>query len=659
MSACMFAMALSCQREDAGSYCSDNQEQTFTFTIAQDEADTKAGYNSDDKIVWKSGDKILVHGAGSSSSYRQVVELSSSNISSDGLTATVKVPSSLKPYDRSDRGYVSKYYAQYPADAAPEGNLYFFSVFNTTNCIMRAGCDDGNKKFTFYDVSGAVSFKVSGDFDSYAFYGNNSEKIGYKHYMARYVKTKDGYVNDFPYTGDDLGGTGEAVKKIYNDHLTCDGATRNYVHIPDNISFDKGVSIDFYKNDKVVATYKRTSAIEVKRGKVRNLGDITSKLVKEGEGGEEPPHLDPGRLARIGQIPVVEVYYTEYTSSKLFPSVEEARLFTHVNVGHARFVNKKTGDGGITIADTDLLRRWVAIKKDYPELKVKVMIGGWGKAADGFSQMARDKKKRKLFVDECVRICREYGVDGFDIDWEYPTHAAKSGDYVNGASPDDWENFVTLFKELREAMPDKILSYAASDSGKYTDNFGVLPYIDYINVMTYSNGNPPYHNASLYRSSITKSRSCAEAIDDIFHKGQNIPYDMMNFGVAFYGHGDGYDKSSGNVYPSTVDYSKLEDIFFKGKCDGYDVSGKNYRVWDDVAKVPYLADSKGKMYASYEDIESVNAKVEYLKSRGMLGAMIWEYRHDDAKGTLRKATRHAMDGHPDAPGRLERPDNYR
>ena len=54
---------------------------------------------------------------------------------------------------------------------------------------------------------------------------------------------------------------------------------------------------------------------------------------------------------------------------------------------------------------------------------------------------------------------------------------------------------MTLFKELREAMPDKILSYAASDSGKYTDNYGVLPYVDYINVMTYDEGNPPYHNA--------------------------------------------------------------------------------------------------------------------------------------------------------------------
>ena len=94
----------------------------------------------------------------------------------------------------------------------------------------------------------------------------------------------------------------------------------------------------------------------------------------------------------------------------------------------------------------------------------------------------------KAFVEECVGICNTYGVDGFDIDWEYPTYAAKDGDHVNGASPADWENFVTLFKEMREAMPDKILSYAASDSGKYTDNYGVLPYVDYINVMTFSSG---------------------------------------------------------------------------------------------------------------------------------------------------------------------------
>ena len=368
---------------------------------------------------------------------------------------------------------------------------------------------------------------------------------------------------------------------------------------------------------------------------------------------------NPERLARLGQTPIIEIYYTEYTRADLFPSIDEVRNFTHINVGHVRFVDKDNGVGiEIDSKTVPLVQKFVAYKAQYPELKVKLQMGGWGKNADGWSQMARDAAKRKAFVDECVNICNTYGIDGFDIDWEYPTYAAKDGDHVNGASPADWENFVTLFKEMREAMPDKILSYAASDSGKYTDNYGVLPYIDYINVMTYDEGNPPYHNAPLYRSSITGSRCCAEAIDDIFHGQQRIPYQMMNFGLAFYGHGDGYKLKTGNRYPSNVDYSKLDDIFFKGTCDGMDVKGVNYRVWDDVAKVPYLADALGKMYASYEDIESINAKVAYLKSRGMLGAMIWEYRHDDDEGTLRHAVRHAMDGNPDAPGKYERPDEY-
>ena len=368
---------------------------------------------------------------------------------------------------------------------------------------------------------------------------------------------------------------------------------------------------------------------------------------------------NPERLARLGQTPIIEIYYTEYTRADLFPSLEEVRNFTHINIGHVRFVDKDNGVGiEIDSKTVPLVQKFVAYKAQYPELKVKLQMGGWGKNADGWSQMARDPQKRKAFVDECVAICRQYGIDGYDIDWEYPTYAAKDGDHVNGASPADWENFVTLFKELREAMPDKILSYAASDSGKYTDNYGVLPYIDYINVMTYDEGNPPYHNAPLYRSSITGSRCCAEAIDDIFHGQQKIPYQMMNFGLAFYGHGDGYKLKTGNRYPASVDYSKLDDIFFRGTCDGYDVKGVNYRIWDDVAKVPYLADALGKMYASYEDIESINAKVEFLKARNMLGAMIWEYRHDNDEGTLRHAVKHAMDGNPDKPGKYERPEEY-
>ena len=388
-----------------------------------------------------------------------------------------------------------------------------------------------------------------------------------------------------------------------------------------------------------------------------NTGNTDNPDTPDNPGDEENPWDSPERQARLGITPIIEIYYTEYTKESWFPSIEEVRNFTHINVGHVRFKDKVNGTGiEIDSKTIPLVNKFVAYKAQYPELKVKLQMGGWGKNADGWSQMARDDAKRKAFVDECVAICAEYGVDGFDIDWEYPTYAAKDGDYVNGADPSDWGNFITLLKEMRTAMPDKIISYAASSSGKYTDNVSALDYVDYINVMTYDEGNPPYHNSPLYRSSIASTRTCAEAIDDIFHGKQGIPYKMMNFGIPFYGHGDGYKLTTGNYYPGTVNYGDLEDIFFNGVCDGKSVEGKNYRVWDDKAKVPYLADALGTMYASYEDIESVNAKVEFLKSRNMLGAMIWEYREDNAEGTLRHAVKHAMDGHPDAPGRYERPD---
>lgn len=369
---------------------------------------------------------------------------------------------------------------------------------------------------------------------------------------------------------------------------------------------------------------------------------------------------NPARLARIGITPIIEIYYTEYTKTDWFPSLEEIKsTITHVNVGHVRFVNKDTGEGIEIDAKTiPLVKKFVEYKHNgYPELKVKLQMGGWGKNADGWSQMARDNAKRKAFIDECVQICKDYDVDGFDIDWEYPTYQAKDGDHVNAGIPEDYVNFITLLQEMREAMPDKILSYAASSSGKYTDNVNALKYVDYINVMTYDEGNPPYHNAPLYRSSIASTRTCSEDIDDIFHGQQGIPFQMMNFGIPFYGHGDGYKDKSGNaVYPGTVNYYDLEDIFFNETCDGKSVKGKNYRVWDDVAKVPYLADALGKMYASYEDIESINAKVEFLKSRNMLGCMIWEFREDNKQGTLRHAVKAAMEGNPMSPGRWERPD---
>ena len=389
-----------------------------------------------------------------------------------------------------------------------------------------------------------------------------------------------------------------------------------------------------------------------------------------GGGTQIDPGTDPGttpgtdpvvtdsdalRLARIGQTPIAAIYFTHYTSASEFPTLEDVKCFTHINIGHTFFKNPKTGDGGLVLKDPapDYIKRMVAYKKDYPELKVLLFVGGWGRDFDGFSEMAKDPAKRQLFCSECVRLCNEYGLDGVDIDWEYPTYGAKEGSYVNGYDASDKANFSTMMKELRAALgTDKIISYAAasddatsaSDPGSdYIDNKGVLEWVDYINLMTYSMGNPypkdpskQRHNSPLYTSSkFGNPRGGADVVDN-FHTKRGVPYDRMVFGIGFYGHGDG------DVYPSSVSYSMAREALEKGTVNGKSVAGYNIRCWDEESKSCYLGNAAGVMYASYEDAESIGYRTAFALEKGLLGAFVWEYREDDADGTLRKAFKDLM-----------------
>lgn len=319
--------------------------------------------------------------------------------------------------------------------------------------------------------------------------------------------------------------------------------------------------------------------------------------------------------AYLGQTPMVVAYYTEYSSE-----VPDPNLVTHINFAHGRFKNPKTGDGGLYIEGVSLLKKVIKLKEVNPNLKILLMIGGWGEKADGFSMMARDAEKRALFCSECKRLIEENNLDGVDIDWEYPGGGPSS----NGQSKDDPKNFNILLKELRETLGNtKILSYASSSSAKYCDWDGAMLYLDYINVMTYDMGDPPYHNSTLYNSPLTRERSCDSSIE--LHKKEGVDYKRMNLGVPFYGHGT-------SPYDDDVKYNQMDRIFSDSK-----YAGKNIRMWDDVGKVPYLVDENGTMLLGYDDAESVAYKGQYAVKKGLLGVMFWEYRHDDSEHTLLKS----------------------
>lgn len=601
--------ALSCRTiaEPAPAEATEAPPITFTCTFGPE---TKVSIAGDGKTQWEVGDKILVHG-GNNGSVRSIVTLEAADISADGKKATISV-AGIEPYDRSDKHYKSTIYASYPADAVAAGNLYYYARFNSTNHPLMAAYNDGNT-LVFYNLCGLISFQVYGDFDSYILTGNAGETVGYSFYQSYLVlKDDDTPRLDWNYTLD--GGTSGPLTSI-SGPVTADGTTLNHICIPNGANFTDGFTLSLLKNGVTVKQASTSSALNLTRNNMVNLGNITSHL--------KTPVLTHCRDEYLGQRPMVIAYLTEYTSS----SSLDATYLTHINYCHGRFVHPETGDGGITIAETGLLADVLALKASKPTLKVLLMIGGWGSHANGFSMMARSAAKRAEFCAACKAHIDTYGLDGIDIDWEYPTYPAGG----NAASEEDTANFNLLVRELRQAIGDtKIISVASSASAQYIDWATAIQYVDYVNVMTYDMGDPPYHNSTLYHSALTKSRSCEESVEA--HRVAGVPLARQVLGVPFYGHGT-------DPYASDVKYKDIPAIL-AATTGPY--AGKNIYHWDDVAKVPYLTDTEGTMLLGYDNAESVTYKGQFVLDNNMLGAMFWEYRHDDAAGTLRKALYNAI-----------------
>ena len=368
-------------------------------------------------------------------------------------------------------------------------------------------------------------------------------------------------------------------------------------------------------------------------------GDDTPSGGNGGSGENDPdPTADGTHCTDIGQTPIILAYFTEYT--EVLPEVS---LLTHINYAHGRFADPANGTGGIVITESKKapIKDVVALKSVNPKLKVCLMIGGWGGHADGFSMMARDAAKRTEFCQSVKSLLDKHGLDGVDIDWEYPTQSA---DNETGADPSDTRNFNLVLKELRETIgTDKIISFASSSSAKYVDWANAMKYLDYVNVMTYDMGAAPNgHNSPLHKSAVFNHRSWDESVDA--HEKGGVPRNRMVMGIPFYGKAEKSPAAGQKLFDYTVRYYEIPDIIEKGKYKGAALSRNVHRMWEFTSMVPYLADDSGKNVLSYDDPESVAAKGNYVTSGGMLGAMFWEYRCDTPDHALLKALVSAVYG---------------
>lgn len=310
---------------------------------------------------------------------------------------------------------------------------------------------------------------------------------------------------------------------------------------------------------------------------------------------------------------VVVAYVTSW--SEVMP---DPQYMTHINYA---FGHVNESFNGVKIDNEERLRQIVDLRKQKPELKVLLSIGGWGSGR--FSEMAANDEYRRAFAADCDRVVKEFALDGIDIDWEYPTSSMAN----ISSSPDDTENFTLLMQDIRAAIGnEKELTLATVASARYIDFKAILPSVDFVNIMAYDMASAPKHHSALYPSGHSGDITSDGAVTA--HLKAGVPPSKLVMGMPFYGCG-------GDGYPSFQDYNKV------GNTDT-----QYTEKWDEVAQVPYLADKNDTLVFGFENPRSLAIKCQYILDKDLLGGMYWDYSGDNEQGDLRRTVAENLLGKP-------------
>jgi chitinase len=281
-----------------------------------------------------------------------------------------------------------------------------------------------------------------------------------------------------------------------------------------------------------------------------------------------------------------------------------------------------------------IIKKLISLKRKYPSLQVMVAFAGWGgcKNCSSLFAAAANRNEFALSVKEALQL---HKLDGIDLDWEYP---AVQGPIGHPFAAVDKQHFTALVKTLRNTLGAGYeISFAA---GAFTDYLQqsiewqkVVPMVDRVNLMTYDlvNRNSIFtgHHAGLYSTAFQK-----ESVDNAIRylDSLNIPLTKLVIGAACYarvyeqvGHAN-----QGLYQPCRFQGFKVYKSFGQvfSAANGYNTH------WDSVAKAPYSYNAGKKLFATFDDIQSVQLKTQYAIDKGLQGIMFWELRQDKTREGL-------------------------
>lgn len=349
----------------------------------------------------------------------------------------------------------------------------------------------------------------------------------------------------------------------------------------------------------------------------------------------------------------VVCYYTNWsqyrpTIGKFYPSDIDPFLCTHLIFAFGWIKGGKltSFEASDIAADgkSGLYQRVLAHKATNPKLKVLLAIGGWSFGTSKFKSMSDTRFSRQTFIFSAIQFLRKHNFDGLDMDWEYPKQADK-------------ENFVALLKELREAFEfesaetgnERLLLSAAVPVGPDNVRGGydvpsVSKWLDFVNLMAYDfHGKwekQTGHNAPLYAPSSDsewrKQLSVSFAAEMWTRLG--TPKEKLVIGMPTYGRSFTLSNPGQYIVNSPAkdggkagEYTREAGFLAYYEVCQMLLKGASY-IWDDEMKVPYLVD--GDQWVGFDDERSIRYKMDWIKTNGYAGAMVWSVDMDDFNGTV-------------------------